>query len=70
MWGGGERKRVLRFSQQSVLKITDYGYVTVMFVNYLPNYMVSYHKTFRGVKKRLLLKVNKTEKAILPAERS
>ena len=60
MWGGGERKRVLRFSQQCVLKTTDYGYVNELFGNYLPNYTVSCHKTFKGAKKRLLLKVNKT----------
>jgi hypothetical protein len=43
MWGGGERKGVLKFSQQSVLKTTDYGYVSVLLGNYLPNYTVSYH---------------------------
>jgi len=56
MWGGGERKGVLKFSQQSVLKTTDYGYVSVLLGNYLPNYTVSYHKTSKGGKKTSLLK--------------
>jgi hypothetical protein len=70
MWGVAERKTVSRFSQHCVLKITDYGYVTMLFGNYLQNYTVSQHKTFRGEKQRLLLKVNKTEKVILLAQRS
>ena len=35
---------------------TDHGYVTVLFGNYLPNYMVSYHKTFRGGEEKVTFK--------------